>query len=106
MSKQSLYDLGVAATCRKGEFSEVQNQDNFFVYIDPYTRIYSVYDGHGPFGNEVSHYVCMSLAKRILEDPVSLIDPAGAIREAFEKTDSLLKKYVQREVTNCSSIKF
>jgi hypothetical protein len=53
----------------------------------------------GPFGNEVSHYVCMSLAKRILEDPVSLIDPEGAIKEAFEKTDALLKKYVSKEVT-------
>ena len=46
-SKQHFYELGIAVTCRKGEIVDVPNQDNYFVYVDPYTKVYSIYDGHG-----------------------------------------------------------
>jgi len=36
-------------TCRKGEATDVPNQDNYLIYVDAYTKVYSVYDGHGIF---------------------------------------------------------
>jgi hypothetical protein len=47
LSKQALYDLGIAVACKKGDGLEPYNQDNYFVYLDPYTRLYCVFDGHG-----------------------------------------------------------
>jgi hypothetical protein len=52
----------------------------------------------GPFGNEVSYFGCMCLAKHLLEDPVFLIDPMQAIKDSFAKTEASLKKYVGSKV--------
>lgn len=110
-SKQYFYELGIAVSCRKGESHDVSNQDNYFVYVDAYTKIYTVYDGHGmiflivssvkiigPYGNLVSYFVCTQLAKAILEEPTHFIDPVKAIRSAFASADQSLKVYVQKKV--------
>lgn len=47
LTKESLYDLGIAVTCRKGDLLDNPNQDNYFTYIDQYNRLFTVFDGHG-----------------------------------------------------------
>lgn len=85
-------------TCRKGEAADSPNQDNYFVYVDAYTKMYCVYDGHGPYGNLVSYFISMNVAKCLLEEPIYLVDPVGAIKEAFTKAESTMKTYVQKKV--------
>jgi len=46
-SKLRFYEMGIAVACRKGEAPDVPNQDNYFIYVDAYTKVYTVYDGHG-----------------------------------------------------------
>ena len=46
-SKLRFYEMGIAVACRKGEALDVPNQDNYFVYVDAYTKVYTIYDGHG-----------------------------------------------------------
>ena len=97
-SKLKLYEMGIAVACRKGEAADLPNQDNYFVYVDAYTKVYTVYDGHGPFGNLVSHFVCIHFAKALLEEPIYLIDPVGAIKQALVKAEAALLAHTQKKV--------
>jgi hypothetical protein len=45
--KDELIELGINVICRKGSLNDYPNQDDYFIFIDPHTRIYSVFDGHG-----------------------------------------------------------
>jgi len=47
----------------------------------------------------VSHFVCLQVAKFLLEGPIYLIDPVAAIKDAFAKAESALKAYVNKKVT-------
>ncbi len=97
-SKLKLYEMGIAVACRKGEAPDLPNQDNYFVYVDAYTKVYTVYDGHGPFGNLVSHFVCIHVAKALLEEPIYLVDPVGAIKQAMAKAEAALLAHTQKKV--------
>jgi len=97
-SKLRFYEMGIAVACRKGEAPDVPNQDNYFIYVDAYTKVYTVYDGHGPFGNLVSHFVCIHVAKALLEEPIYLVDPVGAIKQALIKAEASLLAHTQKKV--------
>ena len=45
--KEELLELGISVVCRKGSLNDYPNQDDYFIFIDNHTRIYSVFDGHG-----------------------------------------------------------
>ena len=52
----------------------------------------------GPFGNLVSHFVCLQLARALLEGPIYLIDPVAAMKDAFSKAELALRTYVHKKV--------
>ena len=52
----------------------------------------------GPFGNLVSHFVCIHFAKALLEEPIYLVDPVGAIKQALAKAEASLLAHTQKKV--------
>ncbi len=44
--------------------------------------------------------------KHLLEDPVYLIDPVQALKDAFSKTEQALKKYVLLKVNTYQNVMF
>lgn len=47
IGKEYLFDIGTAISCRKGNYSEGANQDNYFTYIDQFSKVFVIADGHG-----------------------------------------------------------
>eukprot|EP01016_Furgasonia_blochmanni_P020864 TRINITY_DN2325_c0_g1_i13.p1 TRINITY_DN2325_c0_g1~~TRINITY_DN2325_c0_g1_i13.p1 ORF type:complete len:485 (-),score=114.48 TRINITY_DN2325_c0_g1_i13:128-1582(-) len=95
--KSILYELGISCMCRKGEDPTTENSADYLIYIDPFTRLYSVFSGHGPYGTTLPNLVSHMLTKELLEDPIFLINPVISIKEAFKKIPKLLEDYSRRQ---------
>ncbi|PHJ17822.1 protein phosphatase [Cystoisospora suis] len=52
--------------CKKGFKPESPNQDDFFIIKVGQWSLYGVFDGHGPYGHDVSHYVQRELPAKLL----------------------------------------
>ena len=96
IEKDSLHELGVNVISRKGSLLETPNQDDYFIFIDQNFRVYSVFDGHGPFGHHVSNICYRLLMKRLLEDPNLLDDTESCLKAGFRKIVEDLKDYMTR----------
>jgi len=82
---------GIGYSCRKGLKPESPNQDDFFILkIDDWT-IYGVFDGHGPCGRDVSHFVHNAIPFLIISDPHFESDIIGTMRRSFRKVHHLLE---------------
>ena len=55
--------------CKKGLKVDCPNQDDYFAIIDQNSQLFGVFDGHGPFGHDISDYVHKNLPKIIMSDP-------------------------------------
>ena len=77
---------GIAFTCKKGLKPESPNQDDFCVVVEGDTIMLGVFDGHGPFGHEISNFV-HALLPKLITSSESLLEsqPCEVIRSAFEK---------------------
>jgi len=93
IEKDLLHELGINVISRKGSLNETPNQDDYFIFIDQNFRIFSVFDGHGPFGHNISNICYKLLMKRILEDPSLIEDPSIALKNSFGKIVADLKEY-------------
>ena len=114
MSKQYVHDVGISITCRKGNIREGGNQDNYFLYADQVSKLIVITDGHGtllytyklnhmavgPFGDMVSFFISMTMAKLLVEDYIYIIDPKVAIKHAFTKCQKELSSMNQRKVSH------
>lgn len=85
--------IGVA--CKKGLKSDSHNQDDFSITIDPDFQLFCVFDGHGAYGHEVSHYVKKTLPELLSNSPKLKIDPEGALRTVFLETNKRLSEECQ-----------
>lgn len=94
IEKDVLHEMGINVISRKGSMSETPNQDDYFLFIDHGFRIYSVFDGHGPFGHNISNICYRLLMKRLLEDQSLAEDPSTALKNAFSKIVTDLKEYL------------
>jgi len=82
---------GIGYSCRKGLKPESPNQDDFFILkVDDWT-IYGVFDGHGPCGHDVSHFVHNAIPFLIISDPNFETDIIGTMRRSFRKVHHLLE---------------
>jgi len=88
-------DLGISVVCKKGNLQDYPNQDNYFIYADSHTKLISLLDGHGPFGHLVSYYTSVTMAKKILEDPLYIIDPLESLKQCYKKITKQLTDMVR-----------
>lgn len=90
VSTQILSDLGISVTCKKGLKPDCPNQDDYFVAIDNQAILFGVFDGHGPFGHDISNYVHKALPTIISNYPEWEVDPEQAFRKSFNDCHLLL----------------
>lgn len=82
---------GIAFACKKGLKPESPNQDDFCVVLEGETIMLGVFDGHGPFGHDVSNFVHALLPKLITSNEALLeSQPCEVIRSSFEKAHERL----------------
>ena len=66
---------------------ESPNQDDFVVMqVDGVCGLYGVFDGHGPFGHDISHFAHQLLPAILLRSDSFKQSPQDALRKAFVKT--------------------
>lgn len=87
----TLYSLGIGFACKKGLKPESPNQDDFFIVRIDDWGLYGVFDGHGPYGHDISHYVQRELPKLVYNDPHFLSDPKEALRASFVAVHAMLE---------------
>mmetsp|Transcript_7906 Transcript_7906/g.18635 ORF Transcript_7906/g.18635 Transcript_7906/m.18635 type:complete len:368 (-) Transcript_7906:83-1186(-) len=78
------FKIGYA--CKKGLKPESPNQDDFCIFQMDTTSIFGVFDGHGPYGHDVSSFVQVHLPRHFVQDPHFQDDPEQALASAFPET--------------------
>lgn len=85
--------LGIGWCCRKGLKPESPNQDSFSVLVVEDTfALYCVYDGHGPFGHDVSNFAREVAVKKFVQHRSRDDHPEKALRDSFIETHGLLER--------------
>jgi len=79
----------VGWACKKGLKPESPNQDDFCIFRLDTIGIYGVFDGHGPYGHDISNFVQETLPKCLVQDPRFNSDPTEALKAAFPETHRL-----------------
>lgn len=87
----TLLQWGIGYACRKGLKPESPNQDDFFIVRIDDWGLYGVFDGHGPYGHDVSNFVQRELPKLIYNDPNFLTNPLEALRQSFVTVHQMLE---------------
>jgi len=96
-------EFGIGYVCKKGLKPESPNQDDFFVLqVDKACGIYGVFDGHGPFGHDISHFAHQLLPAILLRSDDFQENPSDALRRAFLKTHQQLAKAQEKGKFDCS----
>mmetsp|Transcript_73821 Transcript_73821/g.213853 ORF Transcript_73821/g.213853 Transcript_73821/m.213853 type:complete len:376 (+) Transcript_73821:159-1286(+) len=73
----------IGYACKKGLKPESPNQDDFCVFRADSVSIYGVFDGHGPYGHDISNFVQDALPRLLVQDPAFGDDPVQALTAAF-----------------------
>lgn len=78
----------VGWTCNKGLKPDSPNQDCLSILVvEDNFALYGVYDGHGPYGHDISEFACKHLPKRFLQERQQEGQTVpGAFMEAFADT--------------------
>jgi len=104
-------ELGLGFTCRKGLKQESPNQDSWMVLsVAKAFSLYGVFDGHGPGGHEVSHFVKEELPKAIIADsrfrtssmPAMLRDSFHSMQRLVAAADKSHLLEAQSSGTTCT----
>jgi len=86
---EAIAALKVGCVCKKGLKPESPNQDAYCVYRVDQIGIYGVFDGHGPYGHDVSNFVQEKLPRAFVEDRDFKDNPEQALSTSFEATHRL-----------------
>ncbi|KAF4653838.1 hypothetical protein FOZ61_008651 [Perkinsus olseni] len=95
-------DNRVGYACKKGLKPESPNQDDFFVIGIDELGMLGVFDGHGPFGHDVSSFCHDALPGLLIEDEEFYTDPAAAFTRAFRDTHLLCEQASAKGKFDCS----
>lgn len=98
----ALTDLRIGYACKKGLKPESPNQDDFCIYRADSTALYGVFDGHGPYGHDISNFVHDSLPKCFVRDANFEDDPVQAISSAFPRTHQMCVAAAQDGQFDCA----
>lgn len=80
---EALSSFKVGCACKKGLKPESPNQDDFCAFRADGTSIFGVFDGHGPYGHDVSSFVQDALPRCFVMDPQFADEPEKALSTAF-----------------------
>jgi len=81
-----LGNLKIGCACKKGLKPESPNQDDFCIFRADGVSIFGVFDGHGPYGHDVSAFVQEALPKNLVQDAHFTEEPLKALSAAFPAT--------------------
>mmetsp|Transcript_101327 Transcript_101327/g.326991 ORF Transcript_101327/g.326991 Transcript_101327/m.326991 type:complete len:372 (-) Transcript_101327:152-1267(-) len=87
--EESWGSFKIGYACKKGLKPESPNQDDFCIFRMDATSIFGVFDGHGPYGHDISNFVQMTLPRSFVQDPNFAECPEKALAEAFPETHRL-----------------
>lgn len=76
----------IGYVCKKGLKPESPNQDDFCIYSTDCISIFGVFDGHGPYGHDISNYVRCRLPETVVRDKRFRDDPKQALKDGFKTT--------------------
>ncbi|OII75505.1 PP2C like protein phosphatase [Cryptosporidium ubiquitum] len=93
-SGNSELQRGIGYVCRKGLKPESPNQDDFFILKTENWGLYGVFDGHGPFGHDVSNFIQKDMPALILKDKQWKTHPQDVLHYAFIKANQRLQEHV------------
>ncbi|KAJ1611176.1 PP2C like protein phosphatase [Cryptosporidium canis] len=93
-SGNSELQRGIGYVCRKGLKPESPNQDDFFILKTENWGLYGVFDGHGPFGHDVSNFIQKDMPSLILKDKQWKTHPQEVLHYAFIKANQRLQEHV------------
>lgn len=97
-----LATCGIGYACKKGLKPESPNQDDFFILLMDDWALYGVFDGHGPYGHDVSNFVQKKLARLICESTDFKTNPKRALWSSFIMVHNLLEiETSRRNSFNC-----
>ncbi|CAX64112.1 hypothetical protein PFHG_05055 [Plasmodium falciparum HB3] len=82
-SVEKLHENGIGYVCRKGLKPESPNQDDFIIITMENLALYAIFDGHGPYGHDVSNYVQKELPYMIIKNENFLKNPKEVFTKAF-----------------------
>jgi serine/threonine protein phosphatase PrpC len=91
-SKAESKDFRIGYACKKGLKPESPNQDDFCIFVTDNVSIFGVFDGHGPYGHDISGFVHEILPEILVKDERFKEDPAQAsvaMKDAFPKAHQL-----------------
>jgi serine/threonine protein phosphatase PrpC len=99
-----LSKIGLAVTCKKGLKPESPNQDDYSILIDGNTILLGVFDGHGPYGHNVSNYIHTLLPKLISQNGLLATEPQNVFTLSFDKCQKALEMHCEHPQTNFDCI--
>ncbi|CRG97682.1 protein phosphatase PPM5, putative [Plasmodium gallinaceum] len=91
-SVDRLNQNGIGYVCRKGLKPESPNQDDFIIITMENLALYAIFDGHGPYGHDVSNYVQKELPYMIIKNENFLKNPKEVFTEAFLNIHESIEK--------------
>lgn len=86
---EDLPGAGVGLCCKKG-LKGAPNQDDYSVTLDPKFSLFSVFDGHGVHGHEVSNFSKELVPEITLAHESFQEDPMQSLRQAYVQTHTTL----------------
>lgn len=95
-------ELGIGFACKKGLKPESPNQDDYFILRVADWGIYGVFDGHGPYGHDVSSFVQETLPGILVRDGQFESDPLKVMSAGFKRTHQLCEQATQKGRFDCS----
>lgn len=95
-------EIGIGFACKKGLKPESPNQDDFFILRVDDWGIYGVFDGHGPYGHDVSNFVHETLPGLLVRDGSFQDDPLKCMSSGFKRCHMLCEQAGQKGRFDCS----
>ncbi|EER20701.1 protein phosphatase 2c, putative [Perkinsus marinus ATCC 50983] len=89
-------DYRVGYACKKGLKPESPNQDDFFVIGIDGLGMFGVFDGHGPYGHDISSFCHDTLPGLLIKDKEFYSAPRDAFKRAFQYTNMLCEQASSR----------
>jgi serine/threonine protein phosphatase PrpC len=98
----SAEDFKIGYACKKGLKPESPNQDDFCIFVTDTISIFGVFDGHGPYGHDISNFCHERLPESVVKDEKFKDDPAQALSDAFPATHRSCIDAAQRDGFDCA----
>lgn len=91
---KDLPGAGLGVACKKG-LKTLPNQDDYSVLLDKKFSLFSVFDGHGAHGHEISNFVKGLFPEIITTHELFTEDPLQSLRQAYVQTHASLIQHCE-----------